>query len=56
MKKKQWYDAEEAMWGVAPKYPDVPKDWVDPQLKRALDSIDGNLLLEQILEAHLVKI
>ena len=46
--EKQQYDLEEAAWGVAPKYPDISKDWVDPQLQRALDLIDGNLLLQQI--------
>lgn len=39
---------EEAVWGAAPLHPEVPADWVDPQLQKALDLIAGNLLLQEI--------
>jgi carboxyl-terminal processing protease len=37
-----------ALWGAQPRHPDVPADWVDPQLQRALELIDGHLLLQEI--------
>lgn len=39
---------EEAVWGAPPLHPEVPADWVDPQLQKALDLIAGNLLLQEI--------
>ena len=36
------------MWGAPPLYPDVAADWVDPQLRKALDMIAGNVLLQEI--------
>lgn len=41
-------NADELLWGAQPRYPEVPADWIDPQLQRALDLIDGNLLLQEI--------
>ncbi len=41
-------NADDALWGASPRYPDVPADWIDPQLQRALELIDGNLLLQEI--------
>ena len=41
-------NADELLWGAAPRYPDVAADWIDPQLRRALELIDGNLLLQEI--------
>ena len=34
--------------GAPPRNADVAVDWVDPQLTRALELIDGNLLLQEI--------
>jgi carboxyl-terminal processing protease len=47
---KAWVNAEDAVWGHPPEHPEVPADWVDPQLQRALDLLDGNVLLQQIRE------
>jgi len=41
-------NADGALWGAHPRYPEVPADWIDPQLQRALDLIDGNLQLQEI--------
>lgn len=46
--EKQWDNVEEAAWGAPGKNPDVSPDWIDPVLQRALDLIDGNLLLEKV--------
>jgi carboxyl-terminal processing protease len=45
---QQLADVEDAVWGVPAKHPEVGPGWVDPQLQKALDLIDGNLLLEKI--------
>ena len=41
-------NADDMLWGAAPRYPEAPADWIDPQLERALELIDGNLLLQEI--------
>jgi len=46
--KGQRENVEERIWGAPPKNPDVAPDWIDPVLQRALDLIDGNLLMEKI--------
>ena len=45
--EKQMSDADESVWGSPPQHPEL-KDWIDPQLQRALDLIDGNLLLQEV--------
>ena len=39
---------EEAVWSAPMPFPDVPADWLDPQLARALELIGQNLLLQDI--------
>ncbi|MBL9087550.1 MAG: S41 family peptidase [Planctomycetia bacterium] len=39
---------EEAVWSAPLPFPDVPADWLDPQLARALELIGQNLLLQDI--------
>lgn len=41
-------NAEDAVWRHEPSFPEVAADWIDPQLKRALEVIDGNQLLQEI--------
>jgi carboxyl-terminal processing protease len=44
-----WKNEEDRVWGhAAPSHPDVPADHVDPQLRRALDLLDGELVLRRI--------
>ena len=43
----QWANADDATWGGTPQFADVPADWVDPQLARALELIDGDLQLKE---------
>jgi carboxyl-terminal processing protease len=47
----QWMNADDALWGSTPEFPDVGSDWVDPQLARALQLIEGDLLLREIRPA-----
>jgi carboxyl-terminal processing protease len=46
--EKSFANAEEAVWGAPARFPEVPADWVDSQMQRALDLIAGNLLLQEI--------
>lgn len=39
---------EEAVWSAPAPHPDVPADWVDPQLARALELLGQGLLLQDI--------
>lgn len=45
---KVFDNQEEAVWGAVLPHEDAPTDWVDPQLQRALDGIEQNLLLQDI--------
>ena len=46
---KQFRENEERRpWGQEPSFPDVPDDWVDPQLAKALDLLQGQLILQRI--------
>ena len=49
--EEQWSNADDAVWGGAPQYADVPADWVDPQLARALELIAGDLQLKEPVPA-----
>lgn len=46
--EKAWRNEDDAVWGASPRHADVAPDWIDPQLRRALDLIAGNLLLQEI--------
>jgi carboxyl-terminal processing protease len=44
----QWEDEEGRAWNASPRHPDVPPDWVDPQLERALELLRGEVVLQKI--------
>jgi carboxyl-terminal processing protease len=44
----QWENDDDAAWGQAPGNPEVAPDWVDPQLARAIDLLDGETALQEI--------
>ena len=45
----RFYDNEEdKCWGCDPTHPEVPGNWIDPQLQRALEVLDGELALRKI--------
>lgn len=46
--RKYVYDEEGGPWGQEPKFPEVPSDYVDPQLQRAIDLLQGQLVLRKI--------
>jgi carboxyl-terminal processing protease len=43
-----WENEEAAPWGQEPPHPEVPADAVDPQLRRALDVLEGQGVLSRI--------
>ena len=45
---KQQENEEDAIWGASVRHPDPPAGWVDPQLQKALEVIEGNLSLQEI--------
>lgn len=45
---KQQENEEDAIWGSKVRHADVPAGWVDPQLQKALEVIEGNLSLQEI--------
>jgi hypothetical protein len=46
---RQFQLNEEGMpWGQARPFPEVAPEWVDPQLARALELLEGELLLRKI--------
>jgi carboxyl-terminal processing protease len=45
--EEQWANADDATWGGVPQFDEVSADWVDPQLARALELIDGDLQLKE---------
>jgi hypothetical protein len=48
----RFYDNEEdKCWGCEPTYADVPGNWIDPQLQRALEVLDGELALRKIRQS-----
>jgi carboxyl-terminal processing protease len=45
----RFYDNEEdKCWGCEPTHAEVPGNWIDPQLQRALEVLDGELALRKI--------
>jgi carboxyl-terminal processing protease len=45
---RYWEDEEGRAWEAIPRHPDVPDDWVDPQLDRALRLLQGEVVLQKI--------
>jgi carboxyl-terminal processing protease len=45
---QQWVNEEGRPWGEEPRHPEVAADWADPQLQRALDILEGRLVLQKI--------
>jgi carboxyl-terminal processing protease len=48
---KTWANEEAVPWGEERPYPDVPADHVDAQLQRALDVLEGQMVLSRIRRA-----
>jgi carboxyl-terminal processing protease len=48
--RESWANEEDAAWGEPPRY-DVPADWVDPQVRRALAILEGGVALGDVLPA-----
>jgi carboxyl-terminal processing protease len=46
--RRSWTNAEDAVWGQRPRHEDVPSDWVDPQLERAVSVLEGGLALAEV--------
>ena len=46
--EKAFTNQEAEPWGEAPPFEEVPADWVDPQLARAIDLLQGRLVLQKI--------
>ncbi len=46
--RKAFENQEDAAWGRTPPHADVPADWVDPQVKRALDLVKGEVVVQEI--------
>lgn len=45
---QQWDNEEDLRWGAAARHPGVEAGWVDPQLARALEVLEGELLMQRI--------
>jgi carboxyl-terminal processing protease len=41
-------NADEAVWGGKSPHPEVPADWVDPQLRAAIDHLAGRPVVQKI--------
>jgi carboxyl-terminal processing protease len=46
--EKAFANQESRPWGEEPPFDDVPDDWVDPQLARAVEVLQGELVLQKI--------
>ncbi len=46
-----WDNEEDRCWGTADSHPEVQLSWVDPQLERALEVLEGALLMAKIRPA-----
>jgi carboxyl-terminal processing protease len=46
-----WDNEEDERWGAVPRHPEVAAGWVDPQLARALEVLEGELLARRIRPA-----
>ncbi|MFM8981080.1 MAG: hypothetical protein ACKOSS_11545 [Planctomycetia bacterium] len=45
---QQWDNEDDLCWGAAARHPGVEAGWVDPQLARALEVLQGELLMQRI--------
>lgn len=45
---QHWDHEEDARWGAPPRHAGVTEGWVDPQLARALEVLEGELLMQRI--------
>jgi len=46
--EKAFTNQEAEPWGEAPPFDDVRADWIDPQLARAIDLLQGQMVLQKI--------
>ena len=46
--RQLWDNEQDRSWGMQESTPDVPLSWVDPQLERALEVLEGALLMSKI--------
>ena len=46
--RQLWDNEEGRRWGAAKSYPDVPDDYADAQLQRALELLGGQIVLQRI--------
>jgi carboxyl-terminal processing protease len=49
--RKVWENEEGGAWGEGRRHDDVPADWIDPQLDRALKLLQGEVVLQRINRA-----